>query len=194
LLWNTEVFNQEEIAARRERNKNERNRLGLKALPEVERELRENAQKRVAERRASFESDMAEIVADAEFRIAKIGSHRQAICSLEGVEGVKVNAYWNGEHPTAAPGFFKSTKKGNRELGAKLRAVCEALGCGFEKGDDGKVKEDKDLAEDGKHVECTRRPKDYPDLRVTFQRNIPAGAKCKIVAEKSVRKRLVCEL
>lgn len=137
---------------------------------------------------------------ETEDTIARIERNRQVLADLDAA-GIELHLYeWmRGDSVSIDLGFFPSTKKGNRELASKLRAIRDILGCRL--GEPA-----KDLANARKrHVGFTYHPEAFPGIRVTFQRKLPPTPKrsltngkpqprCRIVTQRSTYKTLVCDL
>ena len=116
---------------------------------------------------------------------------RQALMTLDSIEGITLKTYcWSSSWVQASLGFVPNTRKARRQLADKLREIRRALGTSL-------GKPDMELSDaDQKVVSFTFQPTDWPGLSIVFYRRMPAGQKCrcKIVRERSISTRLVCEV
>lgn len=121
-------------------------------------------------------------------RIKAIENNRRAFAMLDASGFVLDGLYpWNsGAYYNLKLGFFPHTRAGNKALAETVRKVRVALDCRLEnKG--------QAATGDGKRVVIRLEPMDFPGITVSFERNLPKGAKCRIVRKRSTYSTLVCE-
>lgn len=126
-----------------------------------------------------------------EERLVAASRIRQAMMILDTIPGVDLCiSHWQMSYVTVRLGFIPHDRVATRKLADTLREIRKALGCSL-----GKPSMDLDDADD-RVVSFTFHPADWPGLTITFYRRMPRGSKCKcrIVTERSVSKRLVCEV
>ena len=123
-----------------------------------------------------------------EERVAQMEGTRRAMMMLD-ASGFDLRVFeWSDCTSLDLPlGFFPNTKRGNADLADTVRRVRLALDCRL-------TQDHRDVSSDGKRVVFTLKPVDFPGVRVTFERNLPSGAKCKIVRRRSTYATLVCEV
>lgn len=125
----------------------------------------------------------------AEDRIRAVELNRQAFALLDAAGfDLYLAEYLKGTSYTLDLGYFPQTKAGNKALVESLRKVRVTLGCRLEN-------EGKEIADcKKKHITYTLKPVDFPNIRVTFERRLPPGAKCRIVTQRNTYRSLVCSI
>ena len=123
-------------------------------------------------------------------RIEALGKTRQAMMLLDAVPDVQLNISTWTYSAGVRLGFFPQTRQANRQLADILRAIRKALGCSL-----GRPAMNLEDAET-RVVSFTFNPSEWPGVWLTFYRRMPRTqtCRCRIVTEKSVTKRLVCEV
>jgi hypothetical protein len=155
-------------------------RVTVESLADLEKNEREELEREFSRSRFYMEE-----------RILQAARVRQAMMILDGVPGVNLTVgRYNTAYFCVNLGFFPQTRKVNRLLADTLRAIRKALGTSL-------GKPSMDLGDaDTRVVAFTFTPADWPGVNITFYRRMPRGQKCrcKIVTERSISKRLVCEV
>ena len=144
-----------------------------------------------AKEREDLEQEFARSRQYMEERIQQAAKLRQAMMLLDTVPGVNLTVgVYNTGYMVVRLGFFPQTRRANRQLADTLREIRKALGTPL-----GKPSMDLEDAKTRVVTFCFM-PDQWPGVQITFHRRMPRASKCRcrIVTERLITKRLVCEV
>lgn len=151
----------------------------------------------VAELERSLERQIAWWHEQTAKNIRLVETNRRAFAMLDCAGFAIDPPHWEaGSGPyTLALGYFPPTKRGNAKLAAQVRKLRLALDTPLgTPAQDASAKQPKTGRP---RVEFTYSPAEFPGLRVTFERHLPRGGKCRIVRKRhtstSTYTRMVCK-